>query len=107
LEIKEYYCPQCQTSVRGRFAVDMFAGLNEMQLDFIKQFLLSQGNIREMEKRLNISYPTVKSRLADIIAVIAPQEPPASPISDVLDDLGQGVYSVEEAVRLIRERRKS
>ncbi|HNX00064.1 MAG TPA: DUF2089 domain-containing protein [Candidatus Cloacimonadota bacterium] len=105
LEIREYYCTQCHTTVRGRFAIDMFAGLSESQLEFIKIFLVSQGNIKEMEKRLNISYPTVKSRLADIIEVIAPQEKQTQNYVDLLEQIEKGNLTVDEVVNQINQRR--
>jgi hypothetical protein len=105
LEIREYFCTQCHTTIKGRFAIDIFAGLSETQLEFIKIFLISQGNIKEMEKRLNISYPTVKSRLADIIEIIAPQEKQNHNYLDLLEEIDRGNLSVEEVLAEMKSRR--
>ncbi len=105
LEIREYLCTQCHTTIRGRFAIDIFAGLSDIQLEFIKTFLISQGNIKEMEKRLNISYPTVKSRLADIIEIIAPQEKQNYKYLDLLEEIDRGNLSVEEVIKEMQSRR--
>jgi hypothetical protein len=105
LEIREYFCTQCHTTIRGRFAIDIFAGLNDIQLEFIKTFLISQGNIKEMEKRLNISYPTVKSRLADIIDIIAPQEKQNHNYMDLLDEIDRGNLSVDDVITEMQNRR--
>lgn len=107
LVIREYHCPACNVSFRGEFSNSWLAGLKQEQLDFVKLFITVQGSIREMEKRLGISYPTVKNRLAEIIRVIASGEAPNLDFSDVFSDLEQGFISVEEALNIIQTRRKS
>jgi len=60
LEIKEYHCPKCDTTIRGNFEVGDLASLSAAQQEFVKIFICNQGNIKEVEKALGISYPTVK-----------------------------------------------
>lgn len=106
LSIREYYCAPCNLSLRGHFANSWLSGLEPQQLEFVKLFIVVQGNIKEMEKRLGISYPTVKNRLAEIIRVIAREEPVQQDFSDIFSDLEQGFISVEEALNMIETRRK-
>lgn len=107
LVIREYYCPECAVGFTGDFTQGWFTGLKPQQLEFVKLFILVQGNIKEMEKRLGISYPTVKNRLAEIISVIAREEPSETDFSDIFSDLEQRFISVEEAINMIETRRKS
>ena len=107
LLIREYLCPGCNVSFRGEFSNSWLAGLSPEQLDFVKLFITAQGNIKEMEKRLGISYPTVKNRLAEIIRAIAKGETPNLDFSDIFSDLEHGFISVEEALNMIETRRKS
>lgn len=106
LRVREYHCPACDVSFKGDFAASWLSGLSAEQMAFVKLFIVVQGNIREMEKRLKISYPTVKNRLAEIIRVIAREEPASSGFSDILSDLEQGFVSVDEAINMIETRRK-
>jgi len=106
LRVREYHCPACDVSFKGDFAASWLSALSAEQMAFVKLFIVVQGNIREMEKRLKISYPTVKNRLAEIIRVIAKEEPASSGFSDILNDLEQGFVSVDEAVSMIETRRK-
>jgi hypothetical protein len=107
LTIREYHCPTCAVSFRGEFPISWLAGLSQQQVDFIKTFIIVQGNIKEMEKRFGISYPTVKNRLADIIKVISREEPSTEDFSDIFSDLEQGFITVEEALNMIETRRRS
>lgn len=65
--IKRLECPDCDISVDGTFYSHRFGYLDQEQLDFIESFILTRGNMREMEEVLGVSYPTVKSRLDKII----------------------------------------
>ncbi|MDY0152429.1 MAG: DUF2089 family protein [Candidatus Cloacimonas sp.] len=106
LKIKEVYCEHCEVSYTGNFESSWLAAFSASQLEFIKLFLLVQGNLKELQNQLNLSYPTVKSRLADIIRVITPREQTKDKVSDVLVDLEEGFINVEEAINMINSRRK-
>lgn len=107
LVVTEYRCPACNVSFKGEFSNSWLAGLDQEQLEFVKLFITVQGNIREMEKRLGISYPTVKNRLAQIIKSISDQEPLEMDFTDIFSDLEQGFISVDEALNMIKTRRRS
>ncbi len=107
LLIREYYCPSCEVAFQGNFSTSWLSGLSPAQLEFVRLFITVQGNIKEMEKRLGISYPTVKNRLAEIIRAIARGEAPTEDFSDIIGDLEQGFISVDEAISMIDTRRKS
>jgi hypothetical protein len=98
LEIREYYCSDCDVTVRGKFEQSELSGLTPAQQEFVKTFICAQGSIKEVEKRLKISYPTVKSRLAEIIEVLG-EKPVKQSKSDLLDDLANGQISVEDVIK--------
>ena len=67
LYIKELICDSCGTEYRGKFEICDICRLPQDQIDFIRIFIKNQGNIKGVEKDLNISYPTVKNKLAQVI----------------------------------------
>lgn len=106
-------CPQCHTRVEGQFSGGRFARLTAEQLDFVETFLRARGNIKEVERELSISYPTVRSRLDAIVEALgdrpAPAAPPAEPPAvkgearkEILQRLNQGEITTDEALRLLR-----
>lgn len=67
LVVSELKCPECQTKISGSFALSKFDYLSKEQQDFALVFIKNEGNIKAIEKELNISYPTVKKLLSDTI----------------------------------------
>ena len=67
-------------------------------------FVRSRGNLKDVEKTLGVSYPTVRAKLDEIIDRLTPP-PPAAPAQGrkaVLDQVQSGRLSVEEALALLR-----
>ena len=60
----------CGTTLEGDFSVGRFGRLNRDQLTLLESFLRSRGNLREMERELGISYPTVRSRVEALVRAL-------------------------------------
>lgn len=105
LEITGYHCNSCGTSIEGNFSIGDFAALNPAQQEFVKVFICCGGNIKEVEKELKISYPTVKNKLAEVKAILCEEEPVASNklSEDILDMIAAGKLSVQEALEKINK----
>ena len=106
LIIKELHCTKCNVSFTGSFEHSWLASFSESQVEFIKLFLLVQGNLKELQNRLGLSYPTVKSRLGDIVSVITKKQPEPDKVHDILSDLEEGFINVDEAINMIKQRRE-
>ncbi len=97
-------CTQCGTALEGTFAIDRLVRLSPSQKQFVVSFLKCRGNIKDMEKEFNISYPTVRNRLDEIVAALGElpaKEPPSR--KEVLDMLSRGEVSAEEAQQLLQQ----
>lgn len=90
-------------AVEGSFELPPLARLKIEDQLFVTAFVRSHGSIKEMEALFGISYPTVKNRLNAISSLLPFVEvnPPASR-SEVLDRLGRGELSVDEAVERLK-----
>jgi hypothetical protein len=55
-------CPGCGTELSGHFARCDFCALDAKELELLRVFLSSRGNLREVEKHLGVSYPTARAR---------------------------------------------
>ncbi|MGQ9707247.1 MAG: DUF2089 domain-containing protein [bacterium] len=67
LIIKALECPSCNSRIEGSFETCRFCAANEEDLNFLIAFLKGRGNIKRVEKSLNISYPTARSRLDHLL----------------------------------------
>lgn len=105
LTVTQLTCPNCSTVVSGSFSPCRFCALNDKMSLFLDAFLKSRGNIKEVEKRLSISYPTVKSLLDELLTTLYPDErQPAGEgltAAGILDKLDKGEITVSEATALL------
>ena len=70
LQVSQLHCEVCGTSVNGNFSLPLFLKLPQEEQDFVMQFLLNSGSLKEMAKQMNNSYPTIRNKLDDIIEKI-------------------------------------
>ncbi|KGK86216.1 hypothetical protein DP73_17105 [Desulfosporosinus sp. HMP52] len=70
MKISKLSCTHCPTKIEGEFSSCKFCRLPAEQLVFMEAFIKCRGNIKEVEKELGISYPTVRSRLDSVIEAL-------------------------------------
>ncbi|MHB8926501.1 MAG: DUF2089 family protein [Bacillota bacterium] len=111
LDITRLHCPRCETTIEGRFEGTKFDALTRDQLDFVEVFLKARGNIKEVERELGISYPTVRGRLEAVIQGLGYRPEPvpedtgaAARRREVLEALKTGRISAEDAVKLLKSK---
>ena len=86
LKVSALHCKDCNTSIHGEFELSKFDYLTPSQQEFVLIFIKNGGNIKLIEKDLNISYPTVKKTLDEII-----------------DALGFGKINITESKKMTKE----
>lgn len=67
LEVSRLVCGSCNTQIEGSFALPVLASLRPEDQEFILQFVLNDGSLKEMAKLSGVSYPTVRNILDDLI----------------------------------------
>jgi hypothetical protein len=67
LDITQLGCPTCGTGLSGSFAPCEFCGLDGADLQMLRVFLASRGNMRDLERHLGVSYPTARARFDDLL----------------------------------------
>lgn len=108
LTITRLQCTHCHTVIENEFAFSKLASLAKEQLHFIEIFLTCRGNIKEVEKVLGISYPTVRGKLDEIIHALgySPQKKQGGVNKkEVIALLEQGEISPAEAVEILKKDR--
>lgn len=107
-EVTRINCAECETSIEGHFRLCKFCALTEEQKSFIDVFIKCRGNIKEVERELGVSYPTVKNRLEDAAAALGYKEgtglvEDSEKRKNVLGRLNSGEISVEEALSMLND----
>src|SRR6187431_556804 len=70
LAVTRLHCRACGTTLEGEVSVGRFGRLTREQLLLLESFLRSRGNLRDMERELSISYPTVRSRVEALVRAL-------------------------------------
>lgn len=125
LAVTRLRCGDCGTVLEGEFSVGRFARLSREQTQVLESFLRSRGNLRDMERELGISYPTVRARVEALVRalgfgprdeadaagaasvaaaadVAATAEEIAAGRRDILERLSRHELTAEEAAAAIR-----
>ena len=118
LAVTRLHCRSCGTTLEGDFSVGRFGRLSRDQMTLLESFLRSRGNLRDMERELGISYPTVRSRVESLVRALGfgargdddptdegmPQQPAdaGDPRQAILERLARHEIGAEEAALAIR-----
>jgi hypothetical protein len=112
LTITKLGCPKCSTAIEGNFQPCEFCRLPEEDLEFVKIFIKCRGNIKDVEKELGISYPTVRGKLDSVIRglgfevlvkeTMKENEEKATVRNEILELLSKGEITPKEATERIK-----
>ncbi len=102
-------CRECEVTIEGRFITGPFSQLNPAQMEFVELFIKNEGKIKHMETELDLSYPTVRNRLHEIIRAMGyePGKDDSGKINEedrrkILEDLNSGKITSEEAMNMLK-----
>ena len=104
LTVTRLACNSCGTELSGKFQLSKFNYLSKEHLYFIEVFIKNRGNIKQIEKELGISYPTVKKNLDEVIIslgyVVKDQDKTNN--ADIIKKLEKGEITAIEAAKLLK-----
>lgn len=107
LKVVRLECDSCGTRLEGSFGLGRFHALDSEQLAFLETFIRNRGNIKDVERELGISYPTVRGRLDAVIRALGFSVPAQDHTEErrkgILRELSEGKISADDAVRLLEE----
>jgi len=102
--ISEMRCAKCDARVKKDIVLCPFCQLSEDDYEFLQVFLRTQGKITDIEKILNVSYPTIKGKIDSLLRTLNLSS--YTEEQDPIDALSDGKISVDEAITMLRQRRK-
>lgn len=121
--VTRLHCPACATTIEGKFDTCRFCQLSDEMRDFVETFIRSRGNIKEVERALGVSYPTVRGRLDAVIkelgysvdgeepessedgeaAEASDDDDPGGRRREILEAVKRGEISAQEAAARLRQ----
>ena len=104
LSVVKIECNSCKTKFEGSFAIPKLLQLNDEDIVFILDFVKCSGSLKEMSKMHNVSYPTFRNRLNQIIEKIQ-QLTDSQPLSNdkILTMLENREITAVEAALLLKD----
>lgn len=105
MKIIKLKCNKCSTIIENEFSFSKFEQLSKEQLNFVEVFLACRGNIKDVEKHLGISYPTVRGKLDTInnLLGLTIKEDTSLEKQKIMDMLENGEISSDEAINLLKK----
>lgn len=102
LDVVKLKCDHCKTEISGSFKLDKFSYLTLEEKYFIEVFVKNRGNIKEIEKELGVSYPTVKKTLDQVILSFGGKTKEKTAKESILEALSLGEITSEEAMEQLK-----
>lgn len=104
LVVSKLSCTHCGTELSGKFMLSKFNYLTKEHLYFIEVFIKNRGNIKQIEKELGISYPTVKKNLDEVIVSLGYEvnDEEKESKAEIFRKLEKGEITAIEAAKLLK-----
>jgi hypothetical protein len=100
LVVVRLVCSECGTEVNGEFDVCPVCRLDDANRKLFDLFMESRGNLKEVQRRLEVSYPTARQRIERMFSALGRDEEMEEP-SEILKRLDSGEIDVDTALRML------
>ena len=94
-------CPCCDAEVTGEFDLCPACRLEPETRKLFDMFLDARGNLRQVQRMLGVSYPTVRQRIEEMFRVLEENDARPDPM-EILRRVRSGELPIEEAEELLR-----
>lgn len=113
LAVSRLHCRSCGTNVEGSFSLGPLQRLSPEQIQFVEALVRNRGSLKDLGAELGMSYPTVNSRLNDILIALGYGDRVKVPESaesqasrerkrDILTRVRDGTLTAAEAEKMLR-----
>lgn len=102
-------CTNCHGAIEGEFELGLLKRLTQEQLQLIALLVKNRGNMNRVATELGVHYNTVRNRMDELATAMGFGESAPPPADrqrlDLLEQLGQGGLSPEEALARLKAAR--
>lgn len=101
LEVTRLHAPTSGVVIEGRFQPNEFALLSPEHVEFLRLFVKVRGNLKEVERAMGVSYPTVRLRFEHLLRALGYEsaQDPDDARDDILSQLERGEIDPAEAAK--------
>lgn len=106
LEVTRLESPSSGIVIEGRFQPNEFALLEGEHLEYLRLFIKVRGNLKEVERILGLSYPTVRLRFENMLKSLGYEYEEVvetkTDRAEILAQLEKGEISVDDATKRLQ-----
>lgn len=103
MKVRKLKCLHCDISVEGEFFTSPVLSLAEDEQLFVELFVLNSGSLKKMAKIMQVTYPTIRSRLNSIIKKLKQIANDREDYKEtILQKVEEGKLSPETAANIIK-----
>jgi len=104
LQVREMVCSACEVQLNGEFGFPRLLRLSSRNMVLAEALVLSGGNLKALAQSLEISYPTLRKRVDDLIDELEKlRGEDERRIDEVLRGVEAGTIPAAKGTRMIRE----
>jgi hypothetical protein len=100
-------CSTCGTVIESDFSLSKFELLSSEHLNFVQIFLKNRGSIKDVEREMGISYPTVRAKLNEVLKALGytviEESYQQNEVTRVIENLEKGNIDIDEAIKKIKK----
>lgn len=67
LRVRTMHCAACGTNIEGDYRIPALMRLSDEDRQFVRDFVMCRGSLKEMASKMGLSYPSVRNRLDEVI----------------------------------------
>jgi hypothetical protein len=102
LAVTRLTCPSCDTELSGGFTSCEFCVLTDEDRQVLRVFLASRGNMKDLERHLEVSYPTARARFDALLTKLGIERAPVPPSAtrvELMEQVARGEIDIDEALK--------
>jgi len=104
LRVTRLSCSSCDLQLEGQFEIPQLVSLDPGELEFVIRFVRSSGSLKEMARLEGQSYPTIRSRLNDVISKLGEENGSVEMKQhEILDAIASGQMTAAEGAARLEE----
>jgi hypothetical protein len=105
LEVTRLQGPTSGVVIEGHFVPNEFALLPREHVEFLRLFVKVRGNLKEVERIMGVSYPTVRLRFDNLLKALGyeVEDDPGERRNEILGLLERGEIDAKDAARQLQE----
>ncbi len=103
MSVRSLACAACGIKIEGEIPLPALARLTPEEREFVEVFVLCGGSLKEAGQVLGISYPTVRTRLDQVMTSLKTLTGQTEETRlSILDKVEKGEINAKEAARRLR-----